>query len=211
MIDAFPLSWPVGRPRTPRHRQERARFGARIGSRNESGGGSRPLTVDAALSRLKHQIKLLNASQLVVSSNLALRRDGLPRSGQGEPADCGIAVYFRINQKPYVVSCDRWDRVADNIAAIAAHLDAMRGQDRWGCGTLEQAFAGYKALPAQQETKPWWQVLGFVSCEPPSFNHAKSAYRLLAAKYHPDTPGGDLEKMKALNEAYQQAADYFGV
>jgi hypothetical protein len=33
--------------------------------------------------------------------------------------------------------------VADNIAAIAAHIDAIRRQDRYGVGTLDQAFAGY--------------------------------------------------------------------
>jgi hypothetical protein len=56
-------------------------------------------------------------------------------------------VYFKLHGKDRVLACDKWDRVADNIAAIAAHIDAIRRQDRYGVGTIDQAFAGYSALP----------------------------------------------------------------
>jgi len=45
--------------------------------------------------------------------------------------------------------------VSDNIAAIAAHIEALRAQERYGVGTIEQAFAGYSAL----EHRTWQIVL----------------------------------------------------
>lgn len=35
----------------------------------------------------------------------------------------------------------------------------------------------------------------------------KRAFRELAQKYHPDKPGGDAEKFKEVNEAYQVLSD----
>src|SRR5262249_31741204 len=80
------------------------------------------------------------------------RTDSAPYSGARKSYDVGAAVYFSLNKKPYCLPCDRWNRLPDNLAAIAAHLEAMRGMDRWGVGSIEQAFAGYKALPARGET-----------------------------------------------------------
>ena len=62
------------------------------------------------------------------------------------PDDPGVAVYFQLHDKERVLACDKWDTVADNIAAIAAHIDGIRRQDRYGVGTIDQAFAGYSAL-----------------------------------------------------------------
>src|SRR3712207_8918795 len=42
-----------------------------------------------------------------------------------------------------VLACDKWDRIADTIHAIAKTIEATRGIERWGSVTTEQAFAGY--------------------------------------------------------------------
>ena len=80
------------------------------------------------------------------------------------PDDPGVAVYFQLHDKERVLACDKWDTVADNIAAIAAHIDGIRRQDRYGVGTIDQAFAGYSALPppggTSRPTRPWHEVLG---------------------------------------------------
>ena len=57
-------------------------------------------------------------------------------------------MYFKLDSVPegLVLACDRWLRVEDNIAAVAAHIGALRGIDRWGVGSVRQAFAGYKRL-----------------------------------------------------------------
>jgi hypothetical protein len=147
---SYPLAWPTG---VPRHRgtRQRARFS---GHKTLSFGDgstwrqSKELTVADGLARVQAELMTFGATRLVVSSNTPVRLDGLPYSKTTTPADPGVAVYFTLHKKPYCLPCDRWDRVADNLAAIAAHIKAMRGIERWGVGTLEQAFTGYLRLPA---------------------------------------------------------------
>lgn len=193
MTQAYPLHWPSGWPRA-RHRQ-RAQFGTTGRSR---AGFKQQLTVAEARERLSDQLDALRARYPTLSSNLELRLDGTPRSGLPEPADVGVALYFHLEGKPIALACDKWDRVADNIAAIAKHIEALRGIDRWGVGTAAQAFAGYQALPAPEQ---WWQVLGVPEhADPEQIN---TAYRFLARKAHPDA-GGSNAAMARLNAARDQ-------
>ena len=145
--EAYPLDWPAN---WPRHKGERGR--AAFGTRGRGDyGGKDQLSIANGLSRLTREMNLLAAwnEQCVVSSNVELRLDGLPGSNRRAPDDPGVAVYFRLDGNPYCLACDKWDRVADNLAAVAAHIGAMRGQERWGVGSTEQAFAGYAALPGR--------------------------------------------------------------
>jgi DnaJ-domain-containing protein 1 len=77
----------------------------------------------------------------------------------------------------------------------------MRGMERWGVGTVDQAFAGYQALPPQSSKKKWWEVLGV--SRRASDDEIKTAYRKLARQHHPDS-GGCADQMAAINVAYQQ-------
>jgi hypothetical protein len=151
MTAAYPLQWPVGWKRIPAHHRQGAKF-AKVNTDHHPQIGTwksiQELTVADALRRLFRELDLLSASNCVVSTNVETRADGLPRSDRRAPDDPGVAVYFQLHGKDRVLACDKWDRVADNIAAIAAHIDAIRRQDRYGVGTIDQAFAGYSALPA---------------------------------------------------------------
>ena len=106
--------------------------------------------------------------------------------------------------RPYCMPCDKWNRVADNIAAVAAHLKAMRGQERWGVGTIEQAFEGYLALPEHtgQAQRDWWVVLGVAPDAPKDV--VSAAYRKAARMAHPDN-GGSHDRMAEINAAYAAA------
>jgi hypothetical protein len=152
---------------------------------------------------------------VIISSNVAVRRDGLPYSNQREPGDSGVAVYFRSRtSKPSEEKCiavDRYDRVADNLAAIAATIDAMRAIERHGgAEILERAFTGFTALPPPMSAgRPWWQVLRISENGEPSgvtIQDAEEQYRKLAREYHPDM-GGDADKMAELNDAIRQARE----
>jgi len=196
-----PLSWPAGWKRTDRHARRRAEFSKSIKTTWRDGtvrNGTRSLTVAEALTRLGGELSRLGATDELLSSNLAVRLDGLPRSGEAEPSDPGAAVYFKLKGKDRCLACDRWDRVADNIAAIAQHIDALRRIDRYGVGTMEQAFAGYAALPPTHED--WWLVLG-VSPRADAAT-VKEAYRTLLMTHHLHR-GGDPEVMAKINRAYQ--------
>lgn len=133
--------------------------------------------------------------ELTLSTNFELRADGRPRRDRGIPADPGVAFFFELDSKPHLLACDRWGTVADNIAAIAAHIEALRGQERWGVATLHEAFAGHVALPAPEQ---WWQILG-VGMQATAAEITQ-AYRAKAQTAHPDK-GGSEAAMARLNAA----------
>jgi hypothetical protein len=201
-----PLNWPAGKPRTLPHQRKRAAFGTKNGAR----WGVQSLTLYQARQRLDHELALLKVRAHVLSSNLILNKDGSPRSGQGEPADCGVAVYFELDGKPIALACDRWDRAADNVVAIAKHIEALRGQDRWGVGSIEQAFAGYAALPApgQHARRPWRAVLDLAGVGV-ALEGAEKRYRELAKIHHPSV-GGDPQAWDELQTAIADARRELG-
>lgn len=177
--EAFPLTWPPGRPRS--RRPQRSRF------RNTPG---------RSISSVRDEVSRLGGRQLVISSNLQLRRDGLPYATTSQPADRGVAVYFQYKGKPMCFACDRWDRVEDNMWAIACTIDALRGIERWGSGEMiQQAFTGFVALPAPEQP---WQALGVP--REASREEIEGAHRRLAMKHHPDR-GGDDAEMARINAA----------
>ena len=188
MTQAYPLQWPVGWPRT------KTRTTARFGQK-DARGWHRQATIATARERLQGQLDLLRAGNPVLSTNVELRLDGQPRSDRTDPADPGVAVYFTLRGKPTTLACDRWDRVADNIVALAKHIEALRGMDRWGVGTADQVFAGYQSLPAPEQ---WWQVLGID--QGATVEVIDAAWRAKARDAHPDRGGTDAA-MARLNAA----------
>lgn len=149
-----PLAWPQGQPRTAQ--RKRANFHTGSGWTNK-----RPLTVAEAMGRLRDEIARMNISfrdDCVVSSNLVLNLGGEPRSGQPQPKDPGVAVYWVTrDQQRRVMAIDIYDRVEDNIAAVARTLEYMRGIERHGGAAIqERAFTGFTALPAP---KTCWEIL----------------------------------------------------
>jgi hypothetical protein len=203
--ESFPLSWPISWPRC--RNPERAKFGASkwvANANNPSGGwyarGS--LTLAQARTRLLEELGRLGAGAVVFSTNIRTRSDGLPYSNAAEPADHGVAVYFRLKGEPRVLACDKWDRVADNLAALAKHIEAIRGQVRWGVGSLEQAFSGYRALPAMGEIKQWWEILGLPAGA--TVAEAEQKRDALLMKHHPDH-GGSHSRAAEINAAVDQA------
>lgn len=198
----YPLSWPTGRPRTPAAARRSASFG-KVRSTGRGYSQKASLSVWEAVQRLQSQLDLLGAQDVILSTNVELRLDGMPRSDRREPADPGAALYFKFSGRDTVLACDQWDRTADNIVAIAKHIEALRGQDRWGVGTIEQAFAGYQALPAPEQ---WFQVLEVG--EQASHDDIDRAYRRLARTAHPDAGGSDaaMARLNAARDAGRAAA-----
>jgi hypothetical protein len=213
-VDAYPLEWPVGWPRAKN--RERARFGVVGVRRNDSGSTwkqRREVTLAEGRDRLLEQLNMMGVANIVISSNARVRKDGGIYSDQRNPDDPGAAVYFRMpdergNAQPRVLACDKWDRLADNLAALAAHVEALRGIDRWGVGSLAQAFAGYKALTAVGERPRWWQVMGFK--QRPGATAAEAKYLELMQKHHPDK-GGNPNQAAEINAAWQEGREEMGL
>jgi DnaJ domain len=201
-IEAFPLAWPAGWHRTPHHQRARARFSRKGRGWVEGHGyeGSQNLTIAQALERVMNELRTMNVDigRVIISTNLALRNDGLPRSGQRMPDDPGASVYWnaRGQKSQRCMAIDRYDRVQDNLAAIAATLSAMRAIERHGgAEILDRAFTGFVALPAPEQP---FQVLGVGANA--SKEEVERAYRLLASEHHPDR-GGDADQMARINRA----------
>lgn len=138
MTDAYPLTWPTGWKRT----------------KYPTASRFKTATLAAATQGLFRELDLLRATHVVLSTNVELRRDGLPYSNRTPPTDPGVSVWFKLKGRDTVLACDSWNRVPCNVRAIAKHIEALRGQARWGVGNLEQAFTGYAALPPAPGDEP---------------------------------------------------------
>jgi len=209
-IDAYPLTWPVGWKRTDSNDRRGARFGKGDQTWNEFTKSyhtyERKITVSEGICRLIKQLRNIGAeNDFVVSSNVEVRLDGLPYSNRKEPSDPGVAVYWRDarTDKDQVIAIDIYDRVADNLGAIAATLDAMRSIERHGgAQILERAFTGFTALPPPISMRHWSTVLGISKSADQS--EIKSAYLRRRSSMHSDKGGSDAEFIE-VQQAYEQA------
>lgn len=159
---------------------------------------------DAAL----WEIRSLGGRDPIISTNLPLRRDGLPYANQGQLPDPGVAVHFTYKKRPMCFACDRWAKVEDNMHAIALTIGALRGIARWGTGDMmEAAFTGFTALPApgQIAAKGWRELFGSAA----TMAEVEEAYRVLRSKHHPDK-GGTSEMFNAVQTAFEQARQELG-
>lgn len=194
MIEAYPLCWPAHRPRTSDWKRESSRF-----------------TTSFAVARdeLIREIRMLVGKypdpQIIISTNIALRRDGLPLANKRQVDDTGVAVYFTYNKRQVCFACDRWKKIEDNMQAIRRTIEALRGVARWGTGDMMQAaFTGFLALPDPSKPSDWRSVFGFRPDEHPTRDELTARYRELVIINHPDR-GGSTERMVALNLAREQA------
>ncbi len=208
----YPLAWPAGWARTAeptdsafaRGRRRRERYNARTGQ-HEVYWERDSLTIYSATQEVLLELDRLGAANAIISTNLRLNRDGTPTSNQRQPLDQGAAVYFHLPNdvgalEPRVLACDRWRGVEHNLHAIALHIEALRGMDRWGVGSIARAFSGFVALPEHAGGRSPREVFGFAQHE--SINAARIAakFRELARKHHPDA-GGDVEAWHEISEA----------
>lgn len=196
MIEAYPLCWAPGWKRTTN--PKRSRFGKH-----------QLPTVARSKDNVLSVLRLMGAKDVIISTNIKLRNDGLPYSGLKEPDDRGVAVYFKkkINDQwqDLCIACDTFDHVGCNLHAIGLSIEAMRGMERWGCSEiLNRAFTGFKALPEEgtKTQSSWWEILDVP--QNASEDEIKTAYRTKAALHHPDKPGGDHDQFILIQQSYEQ-------
>lgn len=217
-ISAYPLHWPDGWKRTAPVARDDGRFGKREQRHGSSYAALVNLTVADGIKRVLTELEHLGVHRddLVISTNMPTRLDGFPRSDAASPGDPGVTVWWRTRKgQPRCMACDRYTRVADNLAAIAASLEAMRAIARHGSAEiLDRAYTGFTALPAPEvitlgaAQRPWRDVLGLTSWER-SLTTVEDAYRRLASEWHPDRHPGDQNtahhRMAELNAARDAA------
>ncbi len=197
-VDAFPLYWPHHVPRTPRPRSSQF---AVVG-------------LGQARDEVLAELRRLGARDVVLSTNIPLRADGLFRANSdqrqyGGDRTTGVAVYFTHPKRGALCfACDRWDAIACNLRAIQKSIEAIRGIGRWGMAEMvDAAFDGFRALPgpgtSTASTTDWWTVLGIPRNAPADVIEARA--RELLGALHPDKPGGDAAKFVAVRTARDAA------
>lgn len=194
-VDAYPLYWPLDWKRTLADRRVHGRYQVNFGR---------------ARDEVLNSVRLLKGREVVISSNVPIRRDGLPYANMPEPKDPGIAVYWlTAKRETRVMACDSWRTVRDNLRAIGLALEGLRAIERSGASqVLERAFAGFTALPADASASSWRTVLG-LDGGAVTRDVIEEAYRRRAVAAHPDA-GGSHGAMVALNAAREQALREMG-
>jgi hypothetical protein len=205
--DPYPLQWPQGWKRTGASHRLRSRFGHRG-----------QVSFAQSRSLLLAELERLGAANVVLTSDLPVRGDGLPYAN-GRAEDPGIAVWFVLRGHERVFACDRWLSHAENMLAIAKTVEAMRGMDRWGMAdVVNRAFSGFAALPAgdsstspeQPRKRGWWEVFDIATNIRGAFPAnevlaiVKARHRIFIKAAHPDA-GGSHERAAALNAALAEA------
>jgi hypothetical protein len=192
MTEAFPLSWPQGWPRTPAGRRRKSKFGSNLGISQHT--------------KLRNELRLLGATNVVISSNVAVRGDGLPYAAEGRRRydDPGVAVWFVLDGKPRSMARDPYHTPWENVRSLVLAIEAMRSLERHGGSAMvERAFEGFAALPAPKAKRKWWDVLE-VSPSSPRYVIEQN-FKRLARDWHPDKHGGSSERMSELNVARDEA------
>lgn len=211
---AYPLQWPVGWKRTAERKngqfsKRETNYSTGLDGKRQSWTSKRYLKVSDGVGRILESLERMgiDRNDVVISTNVPVRLDGLPRSGEREPDDPGAAVYWRDGEMR-CMAIDRYTTVADNLAAIAATLEAMRAIERHGgAEILERTFTGFAALP-EKTTQPWRDMLGLSGNA--GREDVESAFRAMARIHHPDA-GGDRERFEAIVQARIDALKELGI
>lgn len=195
MNSVYPLSWPIGRARTADY--------------NRKWGVLNKMPSPRVYQLLNEELRKMDVENVNLSTNLQLRRDGLPYVGQKEPEDPGAVLYFTRKGVDIAIACDVWRKLDANVRAIGMTVEAIRGMERWGTEEMvDRAFTGFKALPETSAivtpyTRAWHEVLQVSPDADPEI--IRAAWKRLVARYHPDNQTtGDAAKFEEVQKAYKE-------
>jgi hypothetical protein len=192
--EAYPLYWPEGRERTKSHMRCASAFSG---------------TFDLIRRGVCDELDRMGAKDVIISTNLPLRADGMPRAGVQRPSDPGVAVYFKYRKNEMCFACDKYELVWENMRAIQKTIQAIRGIERWGSSDMmERAFRGFTALE-EKAGEYWRDVLEIPRDAKPTAEHIEKAFRAFAHIYHPDK-GGSAEEFHRLVLARENALKDLG-
>jgi hypothetical protein len=103
LLEAYPLTWPTDQLRTPNSQRERGQFKVGFG---------------LARDEMLRELSRMGAKEVVISTNVPTRLDGLPYADAREPQDPGVAVYFTHGKRQLVIACDSYQTVKANLRAV---------------------------------------------------------------------------------------------
>jgi len=158
--------------------------------------------------KLFHELRLLGAQGVIVSSDLALSAGKTPLKYQPDLVDPGVAVYFSLHGRQQVVALDTYDTPAANIAACAASINAIRSLERWGGARLVDSVFEAPRFNALAAAEAGWRATLGVRGMPP-WDQVCASYKRRIYETHPDR-GGDPDDATAVNAAHEAARLEYG-
>ncbi len=199
------LEWPLGYKRTAPASRVLGRFRT---SRRE-------VTLVESCTRVLSEVMMLTPYRKSWRTSRVFYTANIPVAEQGQrffsspprPADPGVSVLFDLDNEDRVFACDRYTEVAQNFAAIAAFLEALRAMERYGVAESDRIFSGFAALPAPGQSlaiplggSSWWEILE-VGAEIESLEELDIAYKAKVQRVHPAVDGGSEQALQELNVA----------
>jgi hypothetical protein len=157
----------------------------------------------------------IGALQVVLSSELPCRIDGIPYANYLEPKDPGVAIWWiDTKDETRVIACDAWDKVTANFRAVALTIKALRDIERTKASQiLERTMQSFKVY--QLPSKPWFVDTLELPTWPASIEDVNESYKLKAvaiqrgANLLPDFTTD--ESLKQLGQAKSEALRALGV
>jgi hypothetical protein len=203
----YPLDWPRGWKRTKT--RVHAQFGKVSGDGGSTSPRKRALSAWDGAQRVVQELSALGVREedILISTNLRTRLDGMPRSDDPEPTDPGAVVYWQDKTgSQHCMPIDQYHRVADNLAAIAATLNALRAVKRHGGGAiLDRTIEGLRPALPESVSLSWRQVLEFNRDQTVTVEMVERRHREMAKKFHSDLTGASHAHMAAINVARDEA------
>lgn len=202
MIFSSPLNWPDD---VPMREDSERKYGKFSKERTM-------LTIAQAVKRLEQEVDRLGGYNAELSANFSrnagraqtIRLEVMKRENQA------VCLRFNIGDQLFVMPMDGYTEAAQNIAGLAAHIEATRAIERHGVATVSQVLNNFAALPprsgaaAIKPKRPWHDVLGILPES--TLGVAEAVFRELVKLHHPDH-GGDPENYREINEAIREARE----
>lgn len=156
---------------------------------------------------LERELNHLRASSIRIHLDIEpseIRLDGWPR-GSARPGMPGVVLAYKSKGNEFSMPCDTFTDWQTNLRAIALTLERLRAIDRYGV-TQGQQYAGFRAIEAPSR---WTveQAAEFVSLHSGlggligNVDSYRKAYRIAAAKLHPDAQTGSAQQFHLLGDA----------
>lgn len=158
-----------------------------------------------ALRFLEDEIKMLDASKAIISSNYEnLNSDRMRKKlGGGN----GAAVIVRIGGQEAHLACDKWADIQQNLYALHLALRNLRLMEEWGVAATyrlltffasDKAHTSMSSMAAEMGLPQWMQILGLGPTA--TLEDANAVYRRRAKESAENS-----EALLQLNSAIEEA------
>ncbi len=175
------------------------------------------------LELLEAELRRFNAVDVEVFAGFKrnqIANHGMPLAS-ARPDHPAVILGFREARadKPYSFPCDMFALYQVNLHAIALTLQHLRGVERYGVAQGNRQYAGFLAIEAPKsmnvDEAAQWLAEQAGSTDWPQIVHLAStyraAYRIVAARVHPDVVGTDDGRWSKLSDVKRLLDAHFGL